>query len=129
MGKWTEAAQKVRDAMDTASAALSDEVALEAVAIYPLWTLTSYAVGDRVQYNEKLYKCVQAHTAQADWTPDATAALWVVVSLDEYPQWVQPTGAHDAYNKGDKVSYNGKHYVCTTNANVYAPDVYGWEEV
>ncbi len=129
MGKWTEAAQKVRKAMDAASAVLSDEVALEAVAIYPLWMCTSYAVGDRVQYNEKLYKCVQAHTAQADWTPDATAALWVAVSLDEYPEWVQPTGAHDAYNKGDKVSYNGKHYVCTTNANVYAPDVYGWEEV
>ena len=40
---------------------------------------------------------------------------------------VQPTGAHDAYNKGDKVSYNGKHYVCTADANIYAPDVYGWE--
>ena len=61
MGKWTEAAQKVRKAMDTANAVLSDEAALETVAIYPLWTLALYAVGDRVQYNEKLYKCVQAH--------------------------------------------------------------------
>ena len=40
---------------------------------------------------------------------------------------VQPTGAHGAYNTGDKVSYNGKRYVCTADANVYAPDVYGWE--
>ena len=38
------------------------------------------------------------------------------------------TGAHDAYNLGDKVSYNGKHYICTSDANAYAPDVYGWEE-
>ena len=69
------------------------------------------------------------HTSQADWTPDATPALWVVVSIDEYPEWVQPTGTHDAYNIGDKVSYNGKHYVCTIDANTYAPDVYGWEIV
>ena len=38
------------------------------------------------------------------------------------------TGAHDAYHLGDKVSYNGKHYICTADANVYAPGVYGWEE-
>ena len=38
------------------------------------------------------------------------------------------TGAHDAYNRGYKVSYNGKHYICTSDANAYAPDVYGLEE-
>ena len=57
---------------------------------------------------------------------DATPALWVVVSIDEYPEWVQPTGAHDAYNIGDKVTYKGNHYVCDINGNVYAPDVIGW---
>lgn len=41
---------------------------------------------------------------------------------------VQPTGAHDACNTGDKVSYRGKHYICKADANVYAPEVYGWEE-
>ena len=55
--------------------------------------------------------------------------IGAVFSIDEYPEWVQPTGAHDAYNTGDKVSYNGKHYVCTIDANTYAPDVYGWEIV
>ena len=123
-------AKLLRQLIEQLAIALDDATALTGVELFPIWaTGNAYAVGDRAQYNEKLYKCVQAHTAQADWTPDATAALWVVVSLDEYPQWVQPTGAHNAYNKGDKVSYNGKHYVCTTNANVYAPDVYGWEEV
>ena len=93
-----------------------------------MWAIgRAYAAGDRVQHGGILYKCVQAHTSQADWTPDKTPALWVGVSLDEYPEWVQPTGAHDAYNIGDKVTYNGQHYVCTSNANVYAPDVYGWE--
>lgn len=48
---------------------------------------------------------------------------------DEWPEFVQPTGAHDAYNTGDKVTYNGKHYISTMDGNVWAPDAYpaGWE--
>ena len=106
----------------------TDEQASYVPVLYPAWAVgKAYAVSDRVQHNGVLYKCVQAHTSQADWAPDATPALWVVVSIDEFPEWVQPTGAHDAYNTGDKVSYNGKHYICTADANVYAPGVYGWE--
>lgn len=128
MGKWTSAARELRAAMDTACVVLTDEQALDIIVMFPMWsTGAAYAVGDRVQYNGTLYKCIQAHTSQTDWMPSATPALWKVVSVDEYPEWVQPTGAHDAYNKGDKVSYNGKHYVCTADANAYAPDVYGWE--
>lgn len=128
MGKWTSAARELRSAMDTACVVLTDEQALDIIVMFPMWsTGAAYAVGDRVQYNGTLYKCIQAHTSQSNWMPSATPALWKVVSVDEYPEWVQPTGAHDAYNKGDKVSYNGKHYVCTADANAYAPDVYGWE--
>lgn len=117
-----------RAKIETAASAMTDDNALKAVELFPVWQDSkAYFVGDRVRYNSTLYKCVQAHTAQADWTPDATPALWVAVSLDEYPEWVQPTGAHDAYNTGDKVSYNGKHYISTIDANTYAPDVYGWE--
>ena len=48
---------------------------------------------------------------------------------DEWPEFVQPTGAHDAYNTGDKVTYNGKHYISTMDGNVWNPDAYpaGWE--
>ena len=107
---------------------LADETALTGIELFPMWAISrAYAVDDRVQYGGILYKCVQAHTSQADWTPDATQALWVVVSIEEFPEWVQPTGAHDAYNIGDKVSYNGQRYICTTDANVYAPGVYGWD--
>ena len=107
---------------------VDDNTALRMVEFYPEWaTDTAYTAGHKVQHGGTLYKCVQAHTSQADWTPDATPALWVKVSLDEYPEWVQPTGAHDAYNIGDKVTYNGQHYVCTSDGNVYAPDVYGWQ--
>ena len=109
---------------------VTDEQALSVPVLYPAWRSgVDYVTGQRVLHVGVLYKVLQDHTSQDDWTPDATPALWVVVSIDEYPEWVQPTGAHDAYNTGDKVSYNGKHYVCTINANTYAPDVYGWEEV
>ena len=121
-------ANAYRSKIEAAASAMTDENALTAVELFPVWAIgRAYAAGERVRHDDTLYKCVQAHTSQPDWTPDATPALWVVVSLDEYPEWVQPTGAHDAYNTGDKVSYNGKHYVCTIDANTYAPDVYGWE--
>ena len=121
-------AKQLRQLIEQLAVTLDDETALTGVELFPMWAIgRAYAAGDRVQHGGKLYKCVQAHTSQADWTPDATQALWVVVSIEEFPEWVQPTGAHDAYNIGDKVTYNGQHYVCTSNANVYATDVYGWD--
>ena len=121
-------AKQLRQLIEQLAVTLDDETALTGVELFPAWTIgKAYAVNDRAQYNGTLYKCVQAHTSQSDWMPSDTPALWKTVSLDEYPEWVQPTGAHDAYNIGDKVTYNGQHYVCTSNANVYAPDVYGWD--
>ena len=99
------------------------------VELFPTWVVgKAYAARGRAQYNGTMCKCVQAHTSQTDRASDATPALWVVVSVDAWPELVQPTGAHDAYHRGDKVSYNGKHYVCTIDGNAYAPDVYGWKE-
>ena len=121
-------AKQLRQLIEQLAVTLDDETALTGVELFPTWVVgKAYAVGDRAQYIGTLYKCIQAHTSQTDWMPSATPALWKTVSLDEYPEWVQPTGAHDAYNIGDKVTYNGQHYVCTSNANVYAPDVYGWD--
>ena len=121
-------AKQLRQLIEQLAVTLDDETALTGVELFPAWAVgKAYAVGDRVQHDGTLYKCVQAHTSQADWTPDATQALWVVVSIEEFPEWVQPTGAHDAYNIGDKVSYNEQRYICTTDANVYAPGVYGWD--
>ena len=129
MGKWLNGAREVRAAMDSAGAQLDDAAALDAMAIYPAWEIgAAYAVNDRRRYGDLLYKCVQAHTSQADWAPDAVPALWVKVSVEEWPEWVQPTGASDAYNTGDKVAYDGKHWVSTADANVWQPGVYGWEE-
>lgn len=115
--------------IQTAINYLPDEEAETVTALFFDWEDgKAYAVGDRVKYNGLLYRCVQAHTSQADWTPDKTPALWVRTSTEEWPEWIQPTGAHDAYNKGDKVSHNEKHWVSDIDANVYEPGVYGWTE-
>lgn len=51
--------------------------------------------------------------------------------VEEYPLYKQPTGAHDAYNTGDKITYNNKKYVCKMDGCVWSPDTYpqGWELV
>ena len=94
---------------------------------YPI----AYTVGQIRRYKEVLYKCVQAHTSQADWTPDTAASLWSKTSdpAEEWPEWSQPVGAHDAYEKDAKVSHNGKHWKSDVASNVWEPGVYGWTEV
>ena len=125
-----EHARRLRRYIEALSVMLPDEDALQSVELFPMWhTETAYATESRIQYEGTLYRCVQAHTSQADWTPDKTPALWTVVSVEEWPEWVQPTGAQDAYARGDKVTHNGKHWVSTMDANVWEPGVAGWDEV
>jgi chitodextrinase len=118
---------KYRKQIEQAAVSLPDEDALTTPELFPRWQAgTAYITGDRVCYKDILYKCVQGHTSQDDWTPDITPALWTVVSVDEWPEWRQPTGAQDAYMTGDKVSHNGQHWISTVDNNVWEPGVYGW---
>lgn len=119
-------AKTLRNLIEQLAITLDDATALTGIELFPTWGLISYSVGDRVQYNGTLYKCIQAHTAQSDWTPDATPALWVIVTIEEWPEWVQPTGAQDAYAKDSKVTHNGKKWISSYDANVWEPGVYGW---
>ena len=92
----------------------------------------SVNIGTLRLYEDELYKCVQAHTTQSDWTPDITPALWVIKSAPGViPEWVQPAGAHDAYNIGDKVTYNGHIWESSIDANVWSPSAYpaGWNDL
>lgn len=104
----------------------SEHAELFAPWAYPI----AYTVGQLRCYNDKLYRCVQAHTSQADWTPDTAASLWSVAAdpAEEWPAWSQPVGAHDAYAKGDKVSHKGKHWTSNVGSNVWEPGVFGWDE-
>ena len=124
---------KFREFIEKGATSLTDTEALEAVALFPAWAVgVAYAKDERVQYDGKLYKVVQAHTSQADWTPPLVPALFTEVAKPgEIPVWKQPTGAQDAYNKGDKVHYptaDDPVYVSLVDANVWEPTVYGWEQ-
>ena len=126
-----EKARELRRRIEQAAVSLSDEDALDAIELYSKWKENiAYAIDERVRYEEKLYRCVQAHTSQAQWVPDQTPALWTEVSLPgEIPVWKQPSGAQDAYMSGDKVHYPTKDdpvYESIADNNVWAPDVYGW---
>lgn len=121
---------KEKAIMDTFHAISDPAEALENQAIFPLWSSESVAVkaGEKYQAFDglelKLFEVIQPHTTQEGWHPVDTPALWKRVALpDQILPWVQPTGAHDAYNIGDKVSYQGQNYESTVNANVYAPGV------
>ena len=132
-----QAAEQFRKALQMFAAGLSDDKAMEIVAVFDPWVVgRNYTVGEFVTYgtngvgDPQLYKVVQAHTSQADWTPDTTSSLFDAIGLDNsgYPVWSQPAGAHDAYNEGDIVNYNDTLYKSLINGNAYSPEAYpaGW---
>jgi len=131
-----EKARALRPLIEKAAASLPDEDALEGVELFPAWAAgVEYAADQRVRYEDKLYRCVQAHTSQDGWEPPAVPALWTEVAKPgEIPVWKQPTGAQDAYMTGDKVWYPDKDttvFVSLIDNNVWSPADYpqGWEEV
>lgn len=112
-----------------------DTVALEAPALTQAWDDDGarYAVGQRVRYGDTLYRVIQAHTSQADWTPDTAASLFAKVlipSADTIPEWEQPDSTNP-YMKGDKVMFEGKVYESLIDNNAWSPSAYpsGWNEV
>ena len=133
-------AYAIREAMDKAGAVLDQEQALSCVRLYAPWqagrdytqgtylTHGTNAVGD-----PQLYVVLQDHKSQADWLPDLAVSLYKALGLDDggYPVWSQPTGAHDAYDAGDIVNYQGTLYKSKIDGNVYSPKDYpgGWEVI
>lgn len=110
---------------------IDDVTAGEHADMFAPWASpVAYKVGDIRRYDGDLYRCIQEHTSQTDWTPDAAVSLWVKIAApaDEWPEWSQPIGAHDAYQTGDKVTHGGQHWVSAVDNNVWTPGVYGWEQ-
>ena len=101
--------------------------------LFPLWGKN---IGKRAEagsywrHGDNLYRvnAGQGHTIQADWPPDQAASLFSLAAnpAEEWPDWIQPTGAHNAYAKGAKVSHNSKRWVSTADGNVWSPGAYGW---
>ena len=118
--------------------ALVDEIIAKvgddtAVDLFDAWESgKAYFLNDRVSYEGGVYRCIQSHTSQSDWTPDVVPALWTRIKADpsgEPEEWVQPTGAHDAYNAGDKVKHNDKVWTSLVDANVWEPGAAGTESL
>lgn len=128
-----EQAEDLRAGTQALAAAAPDDVVLEQpYALYDEWSGdgVAYEAGDVRQRGGLLYRCVQAHTSQATWTPEDAPSLWTRIAdpAQEWPEWIQPTGAHNAYAQGAKVSHNGKRWVSDVDNNVWEPGVYGWTE-
>ena len=128
-----EQAQAIRAGMQALARTAPDAVLLaQPMVMYDEWSAESvaYTLNDIRQYNGLLYRCVQAHTSQATWTPEDAPSLWTRIAdpTQEWPEWIQPTGAHNAYALGAKVSHAGKHWVSNVANNVWEPGVYGWTE-
>ena len=112
---------------------LTDEQALQVQNVFPIWQAdVQYIVGQKVVYNDILFKVITQHKSQADWTPPASPSLFarVLVGQGEILDWVQPDSTNP-YMIGDKVKYDGKVYVSKIDNNVWSPADYpqGWEEV
>lgn len=118
-------ALEYRRKIETAAAQQSDELALQSVELFPKWEAGIYvAVGERYQYNGVLYRVVQSHTTQSDWTPDITPALWTVVSVEEWPEIPESIPAEAPWMKGDRGTWKGQHYICQMDNCVWNPDQY-----
>ena len=138
-----QAALELRKALQIFLATLDTDTNLEAILEVPS-VFPAYEIGKAYKTKEvfsygvnnvgdpQLYQVLQDHTSAEEWTPDTATSLYKAIGMtsEGYPEWVQPLGASDAYNTGDIVSYNGKLYKSTIDANVWAPDVYpaGWTE-
>ena len=115
---------------------LSDAQALQVPMLFDEFdgNGVAYEVGKRVLYNDILYKVIQAHTSQADWTPTNAPSLFAKVineTIDgSIPEFEQPDSTNP-YMKGDRVIFNGKVYESLIDNNVYSPEAYpaGWKEI
>ena len=127
-----ELAQKLRPYIEKAAMLLNDEDALEAAELFPNWSSdAAYFVGDKVRYENVLYKCLQNHAAQEDWIPSAAPSLWarvLIPNTNTIPEWEQPDSTNP-YQLGDRVSHNDKIWENTIANNVWEPGIYGLIEI
>ena len=135
-----QVAEQLRRALQMFVRSLSDEDAMEVATVFPQYEIgKAYKEDDIFSYGEnavgdpQLYRVVQNHTSAEEWVPGAEPSLYVAIGLTDegYPVWSRPTGAHDAYNIGDIVDYNGTLKRSLVNGNTWSPDENPsvWEDV
>ena len=130
-----ERARQLREVISNAMQSVNDEIAIENPMLFPQWEEgKQYPVGYKVRYNDGLYKVLQGHTSQVNWTPTDAPSLFAEILAGqegtEIGEWVQPDSTNP-YMIGDKVIYNGVIYECIVDNNVWSPDGFpaGWRVV
>lgn len=127
-----ERARHIRKQIETMAQNLNDETALDYKELFKNWSNSeTYELGDKVRYEGNLYRCLNPHTSQETWTPTDAPSLWARVLIenpDVISEWVQPDSTNP-YMTGDKVSHNGKTWICYIENNVWEPGIYGWTEM
>lgn len=126
-----ERARQTRRAIELYAETATDEQAVQIPGLFPQWSAgATYSAGFRTQFEGLLYRCLTAHTSQADWTPADSSSLWVRIDDPsvEWPEWRQPTGATDAYPAGAKVAHGDRRWISDVDNNVWEPGVHGWTE-
>ena len=129
-----EQARQYRRQMVAGAKALTDEEALEVPLLYERWQPgQDYAAGTRLYHEGTLYRVLQDHRSQEDWTPGAAPSLFTEVLIPDpevIPVWVQPDSTN-AYVTGDKVHFPTAEdpvYESLIDGNVWSPAAYpgGW---
>ena len=126
-------AKALRAQIESNAAVMPDEEAVQFVELFPNWSPNdvSYTADTRVRYNGVLYRVLQDHVSQEEWTPTAAASLFAKVLIPDenvIPEWEQPDSTNP-YMVGDTVTHNGKTWTSDVDNNVWEPGVYGWTEV
>lgn len=126
MNKYIEEAKEIRKAVDTFAENQKDETLIDNKAAFELWRVGTPAVLNRIyRYGDDIYRCIQPHTTQDDWTPDKTPALFNIVGGD-WDEW-EP----GSYAKGTKRKHLGKKWISNVDGNIWEPGavgVYTWDE-
>lgn len=120
-----EILQAVKRMLASSVEEMTDEEALEVAALFPTWASKigeAVTAGERLWYDTKLYKVLQDHTVQQDWTPDTAVSLYVEVSIEEWPEIPEVITAENAFMTGDKGTWKGQHYICQMDNCVWNPD-------
>lgn len=130
-----EEAKEFRSQINNLLTVLTDEEAEANKILFPAWSVnTDYSVNQRIRYNNVLYRVLQNHTSQNDWTPDVAVSLFSLVinetENNSIPEWVQPDSTNP-YMIGDHVIFNGVEYESLIDNNSWSPADYpaGWTEV
>lgn len=115
-------ARKLRKMIEKTAVTLTDSEAFDVAELFPMWkTDTEYAVGDRVQYDSKLYKCLQSHTSQADWIPTEAVSLWTEVAepgQGDTPSNPIPYNNNMELVEGKYYSQNDVVYICFRSTGI-----------